>query len=132
METEKSEQFRVVRDEHVAQFYFLIGLMLLRHDDASKMSASRPEEFSSVKFSSFICFLKSSFLSKPNELNDWLKSGQGVNMDVLKLTYRDSAMRYSIIGNWLKSIIDRHYFSDQIEFIDQVKAFSSNKNVTFH
>lgn len=141
---------RSIKNEQLSQFYFLTGLMLLKlnkdntgtkRDElrAPLMSNEREttNSFSSnlSSFACVVCFFKSSTISKPNEFNTVNNNQSSLNDQqksinhMVKLAYRDSALRYSIIGNWFKFVSDRHYAADQFEFFEDIKKFTVNYKV---
>jgi hypothetical protein len=134
--------------EQLSQFYFVVGLLLTTFP--STTTTETTTESSPTKLMpALTCFLKSSLISKPNshQLEHHKKPtpSNGSNNDdtsssssslllllldeFLKLTHRDSALRYSIVGNWLNFVVNKSFGGDQIEMAEKVKAYGLNQNV---
>lgn len=120
----------VIKSEQLSQFYFLVGLML------NRVSAHEPQSFANdkVKMSAILCFLKSSLISKPNTVMSEQESSASqidanVGKDLLKFVQRESALRYSIIGNWFLFVARSYFNDDQIELLEAINSFSAQNNV---
>lgn len=146
MNIKLNDQFdRVLENELVSQFYFTIGMLLLKFENklsvldlnTSSSEAGISKKFFNQELAAFMCLIKSINLSKPNSLlphqehihTSKLTSNQQITNDLLKLFHRDSCWRYSIIGNWLKFVLNKYFSNNQIEFLEQLKMFAQKTKV---
>lgn len=133
----------LIRAELLSQFYFLIGLVT---------NNSRTDtNISNDMMMTLIFFIRSSLISKPTmfethspalpsstSMSAKLKQTQQkdadkqVEDDLLRFFHRESALRYSIVGNWLKFVARKHFDDDLIEMIERIKIFSSSQDVRFY
>ena len=120
-----------LKAEQLAQFYFVIGLLLLKYDpNPNALSSSSVKN----KMPTLTCLLKSSLLSKPNlplffNHEPKLSKKNLLLSEFLKFTHRESALRYSIIGNWLNFIVNKSFNGDQIDLAEQIKAYGLVQDV---
>lgn len=119
--------------EQLSQFYFVVGLLLTTFSNTTTETTTEPKLMPALT-----CFLKSSLISKPNshQLEHHKKPTSNDDTsslllleEFLKLTHRDSAFRYSIVGNWLNFVVNKSFGGDQIEMAEKVKAYGLNQNV---
>ena len=112
-----------IKSEQLAQFHFILGLLL-------NMENSDPEiglNENRTKLAALACFLKSSMISKPNSFASDHDTNE--SNDLLRLVERESALRYSIIGNWILFIVAKFFGDDQLEFFEHIYKFSADNDV---
>lgn len=98
--------------------------MLLYGPSASDNAESF--KLSEMRLSTLMCFVKSSLISKPNSFEaDLDAESSQADHDLMRLVQRDSALRYSIIGNWITYVVGKHFDDDQIELVEQLSKFAS-------
>ena len=83
-------------------------------------------KLSEMRLSTLMCFVKSSLISKPNSFEaDLDAESSQADHDLMRLVQRDSALRYSIIGNWITYVVGKHFDDDQIELVEQLSKFAT-------
>lgn len=117
----------LLKSEQKAQLYFLIGLLI------NRKTSAQPDE-QSAKLTVLACLTRSSLICKPNKFtceleSSTLSSKRSVEDDLLKLLLHECALRFSIIGNWLRFFVDKQFNSDQIELAEQLQTFCANNDV---
>lgn len=121
-----------IKCEQIAQFYFIVGLML-NINDASETVDSDEFAKNKTKLVTMTCFLKSSLISKPNsfdsEKENEAEFDVNLERDLLKLMQRESALRYSIVGNWILFVSNKCFNEDQLELFEQISEFSAQNDV---
>lgn len=91
-----------------------------------------------------IFMLKSTLLSKPTSFDadltvqsstkstgKKLNEDEAVTSDLIRFVHRESALRYSIIGNWLQYVVSRNFDDDQIELVERLKMFNAENDVCY-
>lgn len=117
------------REELTAQVYFIIGLVLCYGAPWTNNNNNNTQRLADNRLASLMCFVKSSLISKPKNFSVEKSSVCVDNEPLMRLVYRDSALRYSIIGNWIMFVVGKYFDEDQIELVEQLCSFASNTDV---
>jgi hypothetical protein len=92
-------------------------------------------KLSNDKLAALFCLTKANVLSKPNNQLEHSaessRSDDSTGQDLIRLIQRDCCWRYSIVGNWIRFVVKKHYANDQIEFLKHMDQFSTSTNVIY-
>ena len=109
----------LILNEFKAQLLYIFALLLMRID-------SRVDTFEHDIFK--LCMLKSLLVSKPNNIFFMQFLGKKTSiskkeiLNAVEVVHNDSAMRFSVIGNWLKFLLSNGEHADYFKVIKLVDS----------